>query len=164
MAKTGMAIGALSLLLAMAGCKSDRPNDTVTKQELSSASELPGASGGSGSPIDKSSAMVLPTDSAAPSVVPPATSSAPKAVLPVIPKVASTEGGAVSEDLGPCHGRGNVAGSMTVDGKTEYICGDGSREYYPYGRYDSRYGADPRSRRYTPYSRPRQQTYRTYQY
>ena len=65
-----------------------------------------------------------------------------------MPKVEKMQPTAPGDQLPPCHGRGNVVGTITVEGKTEYICGDGSR--YRYGYRNPYYFPNNNNRRFNP--------------
>lgn len=134
-------IAAPLTVLALAGCSSDEPAAPLPEaRKVSPSSMLPG---GEVKSLDAPPVTTSTTSTAV------AASDQPKVVLP---RVKKTIEGAVEENLGPCHGRG-IAGSATINGRTEYVCGDGTRDY----GYENEYGTSS----YSPHgdSTPRETMY-----
>ena len=104
------------------------------------------------------SVAYVPESSPSLNVNSPAPVATEAAILPPPPKKKNAPiDGAVTEDLGPCNGRG-VAGYATINGEKKPICGqDPSTSYGDYGygyggygssRYNSRYRSNQYSNQY----------------
>lgn len=131
-------------VVTLSHCGGEMPTAATKEQQTSAASVLPGGRRTS-LPTPQQVAPTAPNPPITATAPPPAATAAP--ILPQVPKRIE---GAVVENLGPCHGRG-IAGSATIKGRTEYVCGDGSRDYgYDTGYYGSheygeqRYGSGNR--------------------
>lgn len=156
----------VSLLLAgavLSGCQQSSASAKNVSDEKPSAPKKIELRDGENRPVSlepTASVAYVPESSPSLNVNPSAATEQPTseaAILPPPPKKKNAPiDGAVTEDLGPCNGRG-VAGYATINGEKKPICGqDPSTAYYnDYGygyssgsRYSSRYRSNPYSTQY----------------
>lgn len=143
-----------SITILMSGCNSEPPvaeaKVRAKPRRTSPTSQLPGATM-EAAPETHPTATSSGVPTALAAAVPMSSPTAP--VAPVLPKPVKRIDGAVVENLGPCHGRG-IAGEANINGRKEYICGDGTRAYLNdtgyYGK-NSRYSRRRGSGGYSTY-------------